>query len=491
MPPFCLLKMPRVDSKGFTALALFALSFVVYCLTLAPSITWRHEGTDGGDLIAAACTLGIPHPTGYPTYVLLAKLFSLLPWGETAFRVNLMSAFFAAGAVVLVYLSLVEGEWARAPEAVAASLSFGFSPLLWSQATVAEVYTLNTFFAAWLVYLWVKGLPLALFALSFGVALGNHLSIALLAPVGLSLLWRKRDVLNLKEILFSILAFFSGLAVYLYLPLRAAQWPPVNWGAPYTWSRFWWVVSGQLYHRFLFSLPWAYLWERIFSWLGLLARQFAWWGLLPGFFGLWELSQKNKEECLASGASFFLISAYALGYNTTDSYVYLLPAFMLFSLWMGRGLSLGYSLLSGFAWRRVFLGVILLLPLLSLCLNFSSLDLSAEVEAKEYGLKALDSAGLEGVIISFSDAHTFALWYFRYALGRREDVAILNAGLLQYDWYLENMRREHPDLALSSSLEELIAANLPFRPVYLTDPALLCGAYSLQPAGPIYRVTGQ
>lgn len=493
-------------------------------LTLAPTITWSHEGADGGDLITAAYTLGIPHPTGYPTYVLLAKLFTFLPWGDVAFRVNLMSAFLAAGTVALLYLSLFslldEGRAGRATASViaaAASLAFGFSPVFWSQATIAEVYALNSFFAAWLIYLLLKLRAArsgkerfsfsALFAFSFGLALGNHLSIILLAPGGLFFLWkswRVRRIFELRELPLCLLAFILGLAVYLYLPLRAVHTPPVNWGAPYTWPRFWWVLSGQLYGRFLFTLPWTYLPGRVSAWVGLLARQFAWWGLPVGLVGMWDLCRRERDAFLASLIFFLLISTYAVGYNTTDSYVYLLPAFMVFALWMGRGLHLSLSDLhrylpvstAGPGWRRAFLAGVLLLPFISLGLNFPSLDLSADYTAHDYGVGALEAAAPGAVIISSSDAHTFALWYFRYAEGRREDVAILNAGLLQYDWYVENVRHLHPGLAMllecPTCLEKLLAANLPFRPVYLTDPALLPGrAYSLRPAWPLYQVIGR
>ena len=71
----------------------------IYLATLAPGLTFEHYGTDGGDLITAARTLGVPHPTGYPTYTLLAWLFSHLPVGIIAYRVNLLSAISAAGAV--------------------------------------------------------------------------------------------------------------------------------------------------------------------------------------------------------------------------------------------------------------------------------------------------------------------------------------------------------------------------------------------------------
>src|SRR5438046_1698489 len=55
-------------------------ALALYLPTLAPDLTWRAGGADGGDLITAAAQLGIPHPTGYPTYTLLAALFLRLPW---------------------------------------------------------------------------------------------------------------------------------------------------------------------------------------------------------------------------------------------------------------------------------------------------------------------------------------------------------------------------------------------------------------------------
>jgi hypothetical protein len=144
----------------------FLFSFCTYLATLARSITWRHDGADGGDLIAAAYTFGIPHPTGYPLYVLLTRLFTFLPWGDIAYWVNLMSAFFAAATIPLVclassnllaptiemeedpvlgtaegpVLSTVEGwsdRMAALAPAVTAALAFAFSPVFWSQAVIA------------------------------------------------------------------------------------------------------------------------------------------------------------------------------------------------------------------------------------------------------------------------------------------------------------------------------------------------------------------
>ncbi|OQY48284.1 MAG: hypothetical protein B6242_02695 [Anaerolineaceae bacterium 4572_78] len=70
----------------------FLIPLLAYSLTLAPDITWANYGMDGGDLIVASYMLGVPHPTGYPTYILLSRLFSEIPFGSIAWRYNLFSA---------------------------------------------------------------------------------------------------------------------------------------------------------------------------------------------------------------------------------------------------------------------------------------------------------------------------------------------------------------------------------------------------------------
>jgi len=140
-----------------------ALALAVYIATLAPSITFENAGTDSGDLVTAAYLLGVPHPPGYPTYTLLACLATHLLIGTIAYRVNLLSALSAALAVGLTcrcaQILLPAGRPALLLS-VASALTLAFSPLLWSQAVIAEVYALHTFFAAlllWLLLRWRNG----------------------------------------------------------------------------------------------------------------------------------------------------------------------------------------------------------------------------------------------------------------------------------------------------------------------------------------------
>jgi hypothetical protein len=68
----------------------FIVSLFFYILTLAPTVTFE----DSGELITAAYRLGIAHEPGYPLFTMLGKVFSCFPYGNVAWRLNFMSAFF-------------------------------------------------------------------------------------------------------------------------------------------------------------------------------------------------------------------------------------------------------------------------------------------------------------------------------------------------------------------------------------------------------------
>ncbi|TMQ54271.1 MAG: DUF2723 domain-containing protein [Candidatus Eisenbacteria bacterium] len=90
----------RWTRAGAGSLAAAAIAAFVYGSTLAPSV----GAGDSGELILAAQSMGIPHPPGYPLWVLLARAAAVLPWGTVAFRVNALSAVLSACAVGLFYL---------------------------------------------------------------------------------------------------------------------------------------------------------------------------------------------------------------------------------------------------------------------------------------------------------------------------------------------------------------------------------------------------
>ena len=99
--------MTRPWQKAVCVVAVGLVSLCVYVATLAPGLTWAHDSADGGELATAAATLGIAHPPGYPTYLLLAHVFTRLPVGEVATRTNLFSALCAASASALLAWTLM------------------------------------------------------------------------------------------------------------------------------------------------------------------------------------------------------------------------------------------------------------------------------------------------------------------------------------------------------------------------------------------------
>lgn len=470
------------------AVILFVLALAVYGVTLAPTITWSHDGGDGGDLITAVHTLGLAHPPGYPTYILMGRLFSLLPWEDTAYKLNLMSAVFSALTITLFYLIAVELSPSSAPRLavliipVVAALGLAFSPVFWSQALITEVYGLNAFFVAvvlWLLVRWRRShTPALLILLGFiyGLSLGNHLTMTLLIPPIALLLWRERHHLRLALLGAVVLSLLVGLSIYLYLPLRAAQNPPLNWGNPQTLQQFLWVVSASLYRHFVFALPWDQVPTRLSAWATLLIKQFGWWGLFLGLTGAWHLRYRDRSFSYLSWLAFILYTAYAIGYNTTDSYVYLIPTFMFFALWLGGGLSVVLSYLAD-VWPKtgaavwVGCGLALAMPVLSLGTNFATTNLSQDRTAHDFGREIMAALPAEAIALTNSDQHTFTLWYFQYVVTGRMDLVIVDEALLPHRWYRESLHLHHPDLRLpdTADLTDFIMANIDQRIIYTVE----------------------
>src|SRR3990172_13154908 len=134
----------RDSSLRYAAgLLVFGGALGLYLATLAPTITWANGGADAAELAAAAKGLGVPHPSGYPLFILMGKLFTwLVPWGDTAHRLNFMSALTASlAALTLFYATyLLLRRLTAGPHllivaaSTVASLAYAFSPIVWSQA---------------------------------------------------------------------------------------------------------------------------------------------------------------------------------------------------------------------------------------------------------------------------------------------------------------------------------------------------------------------
>lgn len=238
---------------------MFAAAFALYALGASPALGWY----DSPEFVAAAASLGVPHSPGHPFPVQLGAIASLLPVGDLALRVNLASAaasaaaaaFWAAGGRAML-AGLVPELTARvrAALAAAAALVLAASYAAWAQAVRAEVYgAASALCAAGLAGVlawdadrrprWLIGAGLA-----FGLALTTHHLIALtaLVPAAVFVLARaERPAAALASA--TALAGMIGLAALLYLPVRSATAPALDWGAPHTVGQFVWTLSGAVF----------------------------------------------------------------------------------------------------------------------------------------------------------------------------------------------------------------------------------------------------
>ncbi len=144
---------------------------------------------DSGELISMIYTLGLAHPTGFPFYIMLGKVFSLLPLANVAFKLNFMSGLFAAFIPVIIFyivrilLKEEKNKILKYTLAISASLIFMSSYTVWSQAVAARIYTLNAFFCAsalllFLYFIEIKASNKALYLLALltGIGAGLHIS---------------------------------------------------------------------------------------------------------------------------------------------------------------------------------------------------------------------------------------------------------------------------------------------------------------------------
>ncbi len=442
-----------LGGRQFKSGLAFVVPGLAYLITLAPDITWAYQGADGGDLITAAYTLGVPHPSGYPTYVLLGWLFSRFPVGLIAWRFNLLSAVSIAGAAWLIFniVHTYIGAWLPA---LASAWTFAFIPLVWSQAIITEVYGLNILFIALLLWLSLQiragRTQLSFYlGLTFGLALGVHLTVILLLPVIVGALYRYwRSVLP-----WAVLGLLSGLLVFSYLPLRAGR-GPITWETPDTWRGFWALVSGRIYRGYLFALPPGFLGPRVLALLNYFAEMgFVALVLLGlGMRWAWYHAREALAWVTASAACYLV---YAIGYRTADSYVYLLPVFVMAAIGVGLGLN---DLLSRFAAKSLnpLLGMVALsLSLILGLINAPRLSLRDDWLAHRFWQTMMTQAPERAVLLTYQDNHTFTLWYAQHVLKQRPDVVIIDTGLLAYDWYQQDISRTHPWLTDLSDLAGL------------------------------------
>ena len=428
---------------GVVALALFAL----YAWSAPRTVALEDDGL----FILSSYFLGIEHPPGYPLFTLVGHLFTYLPFGSVAYRVHLASALFGAltgGAAWLCARALIAG---RLP-AYLAAFALGVSPVFWSQAIIAEVYTLNTFFFLVLVFMGLQACPpstlaaaspaanpaairvLPWMAVIFGLSLSNHYPLMLLvAPAFVILLWPLRRELLSRFGLLSWLVIL-GLLPYVWMVRRSWQALPISFDGPLeTIQEILFFVSRAGYAGIDHSVSAGWLDRvRFFEFFGAeLLRQFALIGTLlalAGFVVQWRILGRRVAAFLTMaflGPSALLLLLLAFDYDSFRAHmfhVYPLPAYAICALWMGLG----------FAWavqrygRRPSHAAVAGAALLALIFLFGArINLIAPHDwGARYAHAVLKALPENAVVIATGDPDFAPIGYFHLIENLRPDITM-------------------------------------------------------------------
>jgi hypothetical protein len=337
---------PLAVGAGLTLLAA-----MLYIRTLAPSVM----PGDYAEFQFSAAILGVPHPTGYPLYILLGKLFTLLPFGDVAYRVNLSSAVYMAGAVGLLYalgvMLLRLLGWGRAwwAAAVGAAL-FAVAPTPWSMSLVARSYALNALLVGCvLVSLisWRTTGRIAWFFASLlfiGLSIVHHGTTYLLLPAyGLYLLWieierwrRRDDTYRVGRWAPGALSFLLGLSPILFLLYRFLEGGgPYYWGNPSSWKDFLSLLTGGPFQNQVlgYGTDLATQLSRIAFGIGELSNQYTPLGIALGLLGLGLLWRHRWAEAALLTLMMLANFAFAMNYSLVG-YLYFIPTYLLWGIFM-------------------------------------------------------------------------------------------------------------------------------------------------------------
>ncbi|MCX6138183.1 MAG: DUF2723 domain-containing protein [Ignavibacteriales bacterium] len=462
--------------------AVFLVSFMVYLQTMARSLGF----IDGGELATIPLILGIAHPSGYPLFTLLGRLFSLLPLAqEPVVQMNLFSAFLTAAAAAIFFrltiILLTPAQKRARPSpavliaATTAALMLAFSQTFWDQSAHVEVYSLHLVLLMLSILTFVLAIEndnggsaftqreWLIFGFVLGLSFTNHLTTILLAPGFLYqyFVTRRLSKQTFRHIFQLAIPFLAGLSLYLYFPIRASQQPVLNWGNPVTLEKIWWHIGAKQYRVWMFSS--SEVMSRQFNYfLSTISIEFFYFPLILAVIGAGFLLLRDRRRFLF----LFLLAAgcvaYAVNYDIHDIDSYFLLAYVVVAVFAAFGV---HEIVSRIKDRKALIGTAIALALLvgaEASVNRDSADEHSNYLVEDYSRTILSSVQPNALILSFQwDYFVAGSYYLQIIKHERPDVVIIDKELLRRSWYFKQLENNHPEVYNRSKAEiELFLAEL-------------------------------
>uniref|UniRef100_A0A7C4ELR5 DUF2723 domain-containing protein n=1 Tax=Thermodesulfovibrio aggregans TaxID=86166 RepID=A0A7C4ELR5_9BACT len=437
-----------MNFKNFLLGGVLFLIASVYIFSLPPVLSTG----DGGELITVSYALGTPHPSGYPLYVQLGKLFSFLPVGNVGVRVELISVVFSIITLFILYFmvfKLSEKSYEGYFAAITSIFVLAFSYSFFGQSIVAKFYTLNSFFVILLLFCGIiivlKGYDrriqfLASFILGLTLS-SHHTGFMMIVPLFiLSLFYYKEFFKNLP---LSFVFFVSGFSVNLYLYIRGIKENLFNMLSVTDWNSFLIVFLRKNYGTASsvdattsgFTNFYGYFYA-FKNYLYLIEKNFTLFSIPFFILGIVWLFKKSKRLLIFVLISFFIYSIFLAKLTFSlknpdihDLYIighqYFIPSFVIYCFVLSLGIYLIYNIFEKFNFYFLKKTVPIILIFFPLLMIFDRL--TDQYQGKNYvpyshTKEIFSSLPASSIYMTFGDNHAFQGWYLKLVGRYREDI---------------------------------------------------------------------
>lgn len=484
---------------------------IIYFITLAPSVV----EIDSGELATVQLTWGIAHPTGYPLFTIIGNLFSLIPLpASKIFQMNLLAAIWCSIAVgIFIYTvkfildnlesfssiqvktinrknkkeklpshfqGIILPENKKILVSVFSGFILAYNKTFWSQSSSVEVYSIHAFLIMLLILFLVKGYlanpeqeksffrsSWFYFAVSLALSFSNHMTTILILPAAAYLFFIKYKFqkTSFVKILKMLAVFFPIIIIiYSYLPLRASQYPMMNWGNPINLENIFRHISGKQYQVWLFSSTESAR-RQLFYFINNLSAEYT-TGIIFILIGFFTSFKASKRLFVFFLLLLITTVLYSINYDINDIDSYFLLAYIALSFFAAFGIKILFTeLKTKKNTYQVALAIIAIVLCTHFYVTYSDVNRNDSYTFRDYTKGLLRSSDKNSIILSYQwDYFVSASYYFQLVENFRPDVTIIDKELLRRSWYYHQVSTVHPELFahMQNEVTNFIKAVKPF-----------------------------
>jgi tetratricopeptide (TPR) repeat protein len=450
-----MLKKTDIKERGFLFIILL-FTFYVYLASLFPA----YKSNDSPEIAAAGYTLGICHPPGYPFFINISKIFSLIPIGNIAFRINLLSCIIAILTLLITYQILKEISFYlfKTENKIYSAVSvfiLAFSYIFWNQSIEAKggIYQLNLLFLSLIIFFFVKLVTkfnikyLYLLTYVYSLSLTNHWqSMILLFPGILFVLYYFRKNLKINDLYFIISFFIIGLSVYVFLMVRPLTSPVINWGNTLSLNGFFEFITRKSYQGEITQFSTTVLMQHIRTFAGFFLQNywFLWIFIIPGFYALFK---KQKIMFWPFIYVLFVNFFAVVIYNRTKLEViwlikiFLIPFEYVILIFISIGIFFVFNKYDKY--KLLFLTVFLVIVFWGAKKNVDFNCRSRDFLSYDMSFNLFNTINNDSYYFTEHDMYFFPVLYESVVNKKRRDVKLIPLPFLQFEWGQKQIQEKY------------------------------------------------